>query len=169
MSVTPMFEVVDPATLQTQAKIELSNTCQCMICPECTILYPGADYGEACDECEGPLDFGDCGGDCWTEGNEEVKEFLAQWMELNPSPTGKYMIEGKGMGWRHLSGITLFDPAKDDAVAKVSVDSDFTQNWEIDVRKGGTARATQSHHDAMGEVYTFRPATAREVAAHAWS
>lgn len=66
------------------------------------------------------------------------------------------------MGWRGRSG-TKAITFEADVVDAISVDSEWTQSWFIDPKAKGDFKATQSHHDSLGEVYMIRPATRAEV------
>lgn len=158
------FTVIHPST------VELSNVCQCMACPDCDLVATGAatEVDPTCDECDTALDWYDCYGDCYHEDVAFITEQIREWARNNPAPDGLYIIDGEGMGWRHLSGYTTFDPTKDDAPSKIGPNTEWTQMWEIDPAPGGKITVTQSHHDAMGESYTFRPATKQEAKEIRW-
>lgn len=149
-------------------ELEVTNTCQCAWCPECNIGYTGADY-EPCEECGETIQpLGCCDGACI---DEYLPEVFAEWLTKNRRGHGYFTIEGSGMGWRHLSGSKTFHIDSADAknpMGLIGVNSQYTQTWTIRPVRGGACEASQSHHDAMGEAYTVRPATAAEARDARW-
>ncbi|NKS56258.1 hypothetical protein GS504_01345 [Rhodococcus hoagii] len=144
--------------------LELTNTCQCEYCDDCSLVIAGGST--RCPECEGELAMIDCGGHCWASDTELLRELVAEWTSANPSESGRFWVDGEGMGWRQRSGFVVVDLDDVDPWEVVGVNSEWTQTWTIEAWKGGRLEVTQSHHDAMGECYTFRPATEAEVEMH---
>lgn len=140
---------------------EITNTCQCHICTDCGLGYTGHD-DSPCDDCGGEVEFSNECLDCFSDDKAIITETAQAWFAANPAPEDVYIIEGEGMGWRHRSGIKAITSDADISDA-ISVNAMWTQAWFIDPTAGGEFKATQSHHDAMGEVYTIRPATEDEA------
>lgn len=155
------------ATPDTHAirDFEITNTCQCSLCAECSIGYVGHD-DSPCDECGGRVEYSvDC-FDCFSDDKAIITETARAWFAANPAPQDVYIIEGAGMGWRGRSGVKAIASGADVSKA-ISVDAEWTQFWSIDPKAEGEFKATQAHHDAMGEAYVVRPAMEDE--AQDWS
>lgn len=140
---------------------EITNACQCYICIECSIGYVGHD-DSPCENCDGRIEHANHCFDCLSDDKAIITETAKAWFAANQAPDGVYIIEGTGMGWRHRSGIKAIT-SDADVSAAIAVNSEWTQSWFIDPRTKGEFKATQSHHDSMGEVYVIRPATRAEA------
>lgn len=149
-----------PSTENVTATVVVTNTCQCMWCDECAVMFEEDPAGpDECPECgtDTHVTFGDCGGTCYERAIEDLAALVGEWTENNPSVDNEWVITGAGMGWRALSGtkhvdLTCFCPSE-----AINVNSEWTQTWTIDTAPGGSFTAVQSHHDAMGESYTVTP------------
>lgn len=169
---------IDPAygipTAALPFTVEVSNVCSCSdyVCPKCGELNgtPQWQVEQGKIECwncahEMVLDEleqepGDCEGmECWEPLIEDVQQMWEDFIAAHPASSGHYLVEGEGMGWRHRSGYRAV--SEDDTPHEmISVNTEWTQRWTLDEQRNLTA--TQSHHDAMGESYTFRPLTNAE-------
>lgn len=140
---------------------EITNTCQCYICIECSIGYVGHD-DSPCENCDGKVERANYCFDCLSDDKAIITETAEAWFKANPSPDDVYIIEGTGMGWRGRSG-TKGITSSDDVSEAIAVDAEWTQSWFIDPKAKGEFKATQTHHDSLGEVYMIRPATRAEA------
>ena len=155
---TPTIEAHD--VTPTVSTVTINNVCQCMHCDACGITFGEDPTGPAkCPECETGEDvtFGDCGGSCYHDALADLSEAVREWAENNPSIDNEWVLTGEGMGWRHLSGTQHIDLTTSCLSNAIGVNSEWTQNWTVETDPGGRLTATQSHHDAMGEVYTVTP------------
>lgn len=159
-------QTTDPAPSATQTTAQtltltLSNTCTCMTCPECNVLFDESEKGpDACPECGDTeqVTFGDCGGDCYRNAIEVLADMVSQWREANPSVDNEWVITGHGMGWRRRTGTKHIDLTTECLSDAISVNSEWTQRFTVEAGPGGTLTCVQSHHDApTGEVYTVEP------------
>lgn len=95
-----------------------------------------------------------------------VSETVSEWMDnldIDDNEKQVVLIEGSDMGWRHQSGWKFVDADEflEDPVNNVRPNtSEFRQEWTND---NGELTATQSHHDAQGEKYTFKVITWEEA------
>lgn len=156
--------VVAPTTDTTPFALrdfEITNTCQCYICLECSLGYTGSD-GSPCENCDGTIEHSNFCFDCTSDDKEIISETATAWFAANPAPDDLYVIEGSGMGWRGRSGTKIIT-ATEDVSDAIAVDAEWTQCWFIDPKAKGDFKATQSHHDSLGEVYMVRPATGSEA------
>lgn len=89
--------------------------------------------------------------------HENVKMVAQEWADNLDDESEYVLIKGEDIGWRHLSGhkvMKMFD-FLNNPVASIQPDTnDLAQTWNND---NGTLTATQSHHDAIEEKYTFTP------------
>lgn len=149
-----------PPRVEFDATVELTNSCVCMWCPECSF---GTRGDERCDDCRGPLErLGECFG-CYDEDLAYVDELVAAWAAVNPAPHGLWRVDGRGMGWRRTNGHDYLDLTQESLSGRCAVNAAWTQRFTVQVRPGGELSVCQSHHDAMGELYTVRAATLREL------
>ena len=96
------------------------------------------------------------------EYDDFLEDFSAILKKL--SPKGCFHIEGRNMGWRHLSGWSIVEAG--DARAFMSrafpKTSDWTLRGQFD-RKRRILTYTLSHHDApTGELYVVRTCRAED-------
>lgn len=153
---TELFTVVGETTVTGIPTITVTNTCECAYCPTCNVGHIGGAY-EKCDDCDTTIEpSSDCFG-C-DDDQDYVNEQFTAWLTANSSDHG-HLVTGAGMGWRGLHGTRVLAVGQlpDDVTTVIGVNSEWTQRWTIDPREGGVCEAVQSHHDAMGEVYTFHP------------
>lgn len=160
-----VLDVIDHLNAQhpTAHETTLTNTCQCYYCESCEMGFVDSPDGTGtCPECEedGEPDF-HCSG-CWEVFTWQLDDDLKAWLQRNPSPTGKYRIDGTGMGWRNRTGWKIVD--EDEMTAEqlawaIGPNTEWIQRWSVEPRIGGSLRCSQSHHDAMGEGYTITPLT----------
>lgn len=93
-------------------------------------------------------------------GYENVQSVAQEWfdnLDEDDDDSEYILIEGEGMGWRSLSGhrVMRMEDFLDNPVKSIQPNTqDISQRWSNDK---GTLTATQSHHDAQGEKYTFTP------------
>lgn len=93
-------------------------------------------------------------------GYENVQSVAQEWfdnLDEDDDDSEYILIEGEGMGWRSLSGhrVMRMEDFLDNPVQSIQPNTqDISQRWSNDK---GTLTATQSHHDAQGEKYTFTP------------
>lgn len=156
-----MTATTAPAKVYPISDFEITNTCQCYTCAECSLGFHGSD-DSPCDECGGEVEpSADC-FDCYSDDRAIIKETAEAWFATNPAPEGIYIIEGQGMGWRGRAGVKAIT-SETDIVQAIAVDSEWVQTWSIDPEAGGAFTATQSHHDSMGEAYSVRASTEAEA------
>lgn len=82
--------------------------------------------------------------------SEKLTEFFAQFKGKN------VRITGKNMGWLNLSGEKVMEVEEfvRNPIRAIAPNTDeFSQEWEFDGKK---LTVRQAHHDAQGDVYTFR-------------
>lgn len=101
-------------------------------------------------------------GILWESEREMLGELVTDWNQIRADEgdeTDYAVIEGRGIGWRGLSGSKVvsfeeLDENPSDVIAPNT--SDYSQDWMIN--KDGNIEVIQSHHDApTGESYTIRP------------
>lgn len=128
--------------------IKINNVCGCGWCPSCEV--------HVWDECECGADVEpfDCGGECYRDAVAWLDESVAEWAKVNGPDDGDYLIEGRGMGWRNLTG-TKIVPHATGLSEQVAVDDSWEQVWTVHPIRGGALTCTQYHHDSpTGETYT---------------
>lgn len=153
--------ITTPIEIPAVRDFEITNTCQCYTCIECSLGYVGSD-GSPCENCDGTVEFSNYCFDCLSDDKAIISETAKAWFAANPAPDDVYIVEGSGMGWRGRSGTKVITSEADVSDA-ISVDSDWTQSWFIDPKAKGEFKASQSHHDSLGEVYMIRPAMKAEA------
>lgn len=150
-------QAVEPTVLT----VTVSNICQCMFCDDCGVMFEEAQSGpDVCPECESTehVTFGNCEGFCYESGIEALSEVVREWAANNPSVDNEWVITGKGMGWRNLTGTKHVDLTRACLSGAVSVNAEWTQTWTIETEPGGRLTCTQSHHDSpTGESYSVAP------------
>ena len=156
-----MTITADETTAPTLRDFEITSAFQCYTCLECSLGYVGSD-GSPCENCGGSVERSNFCFDCFSDNRNVIAETAAAWFATNPAPEDVYMIEGTGMGWRGRAGIKTITP-DGDVTEAIAINSDWVQSWFIDPRDKGDFKASQSHHDSLGEVYMIRPATRAEV------
>lgn len=93
-------------------------------------------------------------------GYESVQQVAQEWfdnLDEDDDDSEYILIKGEGIGWRSLSGqrIMKMEDFLDNPVKSIQPQTqDLSQRWSNDK---GVLTATQSHHDAQGERYTFTP------------
>lgn len=93
-------------------------------------------------------------------GHESVQQVAQEWfdnLDEDDDDSEYILIKGEGIGWRSLSGqrIMKMEDFLDNPVKSIQPQTqDLSQRWSNDK---GVLTATQSHHDAQGERYTFTP------------
>jgi hypothetical protein len=73
--------------------------------------------------------------------------------ELNED--GEWYVEGEGLGWRRLSGHKDVD-ATTGRELLLGILPETANTFQV-YKRDDHLRIVNSHHDAMGEVYTIRP------------
>lgn len=123
----------------------VSTNCECMDETEEGEEVPAANC-HGCDE--------------WmTEGTLELIE---EWLERNDYPSA-VIIQGRGMGWRNLSGYALIREAGSDKIARATLDKlmlngDFTLEFTL---KGKACTVRRGSHDEpTGASFELQPFTA---------
>lgn len=91
---------------------------------------------------------------------ESLDELVSVWSESEKTGPGfdHVVIEGSGMGWMGQSGrmAMRLDEFMENPSGAIAPDTaEFTQSWAR--TKDGYLTASQSHHDAMGELYVVKP------------
>lgn len=154
-------------TETTMRNFEISTYCHCAYCNDCGIVMV-VEYGDPCVECDTDehMDYYmDYCTDACTYDREVVEEYLKKWKSKHRNKYVLSIAQGNHpffgtprIGYRVMRMDRNF-------VDALSLDTDWTQRWNIDTKRGGEVSCNRSHHDQpMGEYITFRPMTTRERA-----
>ena len=144
---------------------ETDHTCYC--CTICDSFFSDYDHvsehlnNSTCDA-DQYQDFDHVECFCWADNQALISEDLTNWVQAHPSPEDLYFLQGRNMGWRHLSGSNITELNYDRPSEMFGVNSDYTQEWSFSENPEEQSSITimQYHHDApTGETYTIAALT----------
>ena len=139
-----------------------TTNCLCKECPKCS-EEQGIWIGEEtnCYLCGGEFEYSQLCFECDEQTREDFLHFAGEWHDQNEN--APYVIEGKGMTWRNLSGRSVPFDDIETGIKSLIGDYDLTLRLTYDPVGNSLTVRRSSHDEPMGAVFTFKRATLEDI------
>lgn len=151
---TPTFETLD---------FTITNTCNCSYCDDC-MFGMVVEYGDPCLECDSDehMHYGHCTENCLDEMNI-LKSWIGEWKSKHRN---KYVlatcVDNHPFFGHKRTGYKVMKMTYD-LSASIAPDTEWSQYWTVEVKRGGSLKCVQSHHDhPTGQHITFEPIAGKD-------
>lgn len=138
----------------TITKLEISNSCTCHYCKECSVGWVG---GGNCIDCGSELQPTTyCDAICWEDSNMAAEYAVEEYLNSINNPT-HLRIEGRAMGWQRRSGWKDTKSDWESLRDSLSIDGEYTLRMEIDTAAGIFTVRRYSHDEPTGASFSIYP------------
>lgn len=159
------------ATVETPAEtltfetinFTITNTCLCAYCDDCEVGMV-VEYGESCVECgsDEHMHYDSCREAC-IDDMDIMKSWIGEWKSKHRN---KYVlatcVENHPLFGHKRTGYKIMEMT-DDLSASIAPDTNWSQKWSMEVKRGGSLTCVQSHHDhPTGQHITFEPIAGKD-------
>ena len=147
-------------TNTTESTFTLTNACECAYCTDCEMGMV-VEYGEPCVECESKDHMNydiECYGSC-VDDMDFLKDDIKAWQRMHRN---KYVLatckETHPLFGHPRTGYKVMKMDSDFSNMISPDTTDWSQHWTVEIKRGGTLKCVQSHHDhPTGQFITFEP------------